>query len=161
MLRPRCVPVGSPIHKVGAGCYGLANPSITSQGLQIAFNFSCPISALDSPDSGRYPFNVKPAEESAMGFQTKVNIDLPKPSPQQWNGEQDCQKCGTKLAWNNGTSVCGHVRHYPSWEEQANGVLADLARCDPGDPLSAGLLDRARSLVRNVSVQEWARNSSR
>lgn len=93
-----------------------------------------------------------------MGFQREVNIDLPKAAaPQQWNGEQDCQVCGNKLAWGGDTSKCGHVRHSPSWEEQANGVLADLARCEPGDTLSAGLLDRARGLVRNASAQWWVR----
>lgn len=94
-----------------------------------------------------------------MGFQSEVRLDLDKPAPQQWNGEQDCQRCGNKLAWSNGTSVCGHVRHSPSWEEQANCVLSDLARCEPGDILSTGRLDRAKSLARDVSGTEWARKA--
>jgi hypothetical protein len=94
-----------------------------------------------------------------MGFQQEVKRDLDRPAPQQWNGEQDCQKCGNKLGWNNGISVCGHVRHSPSWEEQANWILSDLAKCEPGDTLSTGLLERARVLVKNVSVEEWARKT--
>ena len=78
-----------------------------------------------------------------MGFQQEVKRELGKAAaPQQWNGEQDCQVCGKKLGWHNGVSTCGHMRHTPSWEEQANGVLSDLARYQPGDTLSTGLLDR-------------------
>jgi hypothetical protein len=93
-----------------------------------------------------------------MGFQPEVKIDMDKaPAPEQWNGEQHCQVCGNQLGWTpNGTSVCGHVGHSPSWEEEANGVLADLVRCEPGDTLSTGLLDRAKSLVKTVSAADWA-----
>jgi hypothetical protein len=96
-----------------------------------------------------------------MGFQREVKMNLDRASaPQQWNGEQHCQVCGNKLGWTpNGTSVCGHVGHSPSWEEQANWVLFDLVGCEPGDTLSTGLLDRAKSLVKTVSVAEWARKA--
>lgn len=95
-----------------------------------------------------------------MGFQREVKRELDKACPpQQWNGEQECQVCGKKLGWNNGTSTCGHVRHIPSWEEQANWILSDLVKCEPGDILSTSLLDRAKSLVQIVSVDEWARKA--
>jgi hypothetical protein len=94
-----------------------------------------------------------------MVFQREVKLNLDKPAPQQWNGEQDCQKCGNKLGWNKGISVCGHVRHSPSWEEQVNGVLSELVKCEPGDTLSTSLIERARVLVKSASVEEWARKA--
>jgi hypothetical protein len=36
-------------------------------------------------------------------------------------------------------------------------IAPDLAKHEPGDALSAGLLDRAKSLVQSVAVEEWAR----
>jgi hypothetical protein len=79
--------------------------------------------------------------------------------PQQWNGDQHCQVCGNKLGWDHGISTCGHVQYSPSWEEQANWILSDLARCEPGDTLSAGLVGRARALVKTVTASEWARKA--
>jgi len=69
-----------------------------------------------------------------MGFQTGVKREMDKPAPHQWNGEQDCQRWGNRLAWNNGTSVCGHVRHsrlgrnrqtvfFPIWQGVSLGTL--------------------------------------
>jgi hypothetical protein len=94
-----------------------------------------------------------------MGFQNRVNLDLPKPTPEQWNGEQACQKCGDTIGWSNGVSMCGHVQHFPSLEERTNRVLSDLARCEPGDTLSADLIERAKELVQDVSVEAWARKA--